>query len=340
MTHISIITTIALLAASSFAQAGYLGVRHFEALASERGQNIDFQLWYPAAPGGMATKAGENGLFYGVDAHRDADYAKGQYPLVLLSHGAGGNGSQFGWIASELVDNGYIVAAPNHPGSTTGNASAAEAVKLWKRPADFTAVIDMIEASDEIHQHVKIDQIAAMGFSAGGYTALAVAGAKIDPLILENFCDGPPTGMSDCAFLEQGGIDLHKMDLSASGRDNRDPRIKAVVSIDPGVIQTLTNDSLKEINIPVAIINLGKLGKIPLGVFAQSAAQAIPNAEYSTIKDAIHFTFLPECKPAGPAILKEEGEMDPLCSDGGGRSRAEIHQELATMIMDFLDRKL
>ena len=63
--------------------------------------------------------------------------------------------------------------------------------------------------------------------------------------------------MSDCAFLARLGIDLHNFDLSLAGQELRDPRITNAVVIDPGIVSTLTEKSLAEIDIPMLVINLG-----------------------------------------------------------------------------------
>jgi len=34
---------------------------------------------------------GGNGFFYGTEADRSASHANGQLPMVVMSHGAGGN---------------------------------------------------------------------------------------------------------------------------------------------------------------------------------------------------------------------------------------------------------
>ena len=321
------------------AYAGGAGIAHGAAFAPERGREVSYHLWYPAAPGGHAVTVGGNGVFFGTEAGREAPRREGRFPLVLVSHGAGGNAGQYGWIAARLAAAGYAVAIPNHPGSTSGDASAAEAVKLWKRPADLSAVLSAIEA-DPALSWIDAERAAALGFSAGGYTALAVAGALIDPEKLAAFCDGPPTGMSDCAFLKAGGVDLHAMDLSPAGQPHRDARVRAVVAIDPGTVQTLTDASLAAIDIPALVINLGRPGAIPPAVDAARAAALIPGGAFRTVPDAIHFSFLATCKPKGRQILADEGEPDPLCDDGGGRPRAAIHDELAETILSFLETAL
>ncbi|MEY8880017.1 alpha/beta hydrolase family protein [Donghicola sp. XS_ASV15] len=322
------------------AYTGSSGIKYGTALAPVRDQNLDFHIWYPATSGGKAVTVGGNGVFYGTPAGRRAPHQNGRFPTIIMSHGAGGNAGQFGWIASKLAEAGFVVLLPNHPGTTSGNASAEAAVRVWERPADLTAVLDEAVNNPADYPYVDPQRIGVLGFSAGGYTALAVSGARVDPEKLQRFCDGSDHGMSDCAFLARYGIDLHQMDLSPAAQDLRDPRISAAVVIDPGIASTLTSKSLSKIDIPVSLINLGDESIVPEGVHARKIAQTIPTARYDTIPDALHFSFLAECKPAGASILEREGEPDPLCSDAGGRDRGALHAELAGRIIAAFRRDL
>jgi predicted dienelactone hydrolase len=315
---------------------GHAGITYGSAYAPIRDQNVKFHIWYPANPGGRAVTVGGNGVFYGTEAGRNAPRQPGQFPTVIMSHGAGGNAGQFGWIASELAQAGFVVVLPNHPGTTTGNASAEAAVRVWERPADVSAVIDELTENAANYPYIDAGRISVLGFSAGGYTAMALSGARVDPDRLQRFCDGADHGMSDCAFLAHFGIDLHSMDLSPAGQDLRDPRIRNAVVVDPGIVSTLTDESLQQIDIPMFVINLGDPGTIPAGVDAAQAVQNIRDAQYELLEDATHFSFLAQCKPAGPRILENEGEPDPLCDDAGGQSRASIHGKLSEMIVDYL----
>jgi predicted dienelactone hydrolase len=317
---------------------GTVGIAHGAAYASVRDSNVTFDIWYPAHPGGKAVTVGGNGVFYGTPAGRKAPRRDGTFPLVIMSHGAGGNAGQFGWIASRLADRGYVVVLPNHPGTTSGNASAQAAVRVWERPQDVTAVLDHMTGHPDDFGHVDIDNIAVVGFSAGGYTALALSGARVDPDKLQGFCDQSDHGMSDCAFLRHFGIDLHQIDLSPAAQDLRDARVNTGVIVDPGIISTVTTESLSAIDIPLYVINLGTKETVPAGVHALEASQLVPNARHEFIPDATHFSFLAECKERGPQILENEGELDPLCEDGTGRSRSEIHDDLANRIVSYLDQ--
>lgn len=319
---------------------GTVGIANGAAYAPVRDRNVSFDIWYPAQPGGKAVTVGGNGVFFGTPAGRQSPHRDGTFPLVIISHGAGGNAGQFGWIASRLADSGYVVVLPNHPGTTTGNASAKAAVRVWERPQDVTAVLDHMTDHADDFAHVDFDNIAVVGFSAGGYTALALSGARVDPDRLQHFCDETDHGMSDCAFLRHFGIDLHQIDLSPAAQDLRDARVKTGVIVDPGIISTLTTESLSAINIPLFVINLGTEETVPAGVHALEAAQVVPDAQHVFIPDATHFSFLAECKERGPQILKNEGELDPLCEDGSGRSRSDIHDGLANRIVAYLDQAI
>lgn len=330
-------TLIASTAVPAFAAT--LGARALSFHARERGADVEALFWYPSDAAEPNRTLGENGIFHGQAVHWEADLPEGIQPLVVISHGAGGNAAQYTWLAEALVDKGFVVAGINHPGSSSGNSSAEEAVKLWQRPADVSALLDGLAADEQMQSLIDLQQVSMFGFSAGGYTSLALAGARIDVDKLHSFCD-QATGMSDCAYLRHGGVDLHAMDLDLAGRDNSDARIKAFVAVDPGVATTLTDASLASINAPVALIGLGAEGTIPPVVDAARAATLIPGVEYARISDAVHFSFLPQCKPKGAAILAEEGEPDALCDDAGGRPRAALHSQLAQMISQFFVEQL
>ena len=322
--------------ATAPAYEGRIGIDESEAFAPIRNANVDFHIWYPAQAGGRSVTVGGNGVFYGTSAGRDAPHRQGQFPMVLISHGAGGNAGQFGWIAAALADAGFVVVLPNHPGTTSANASAHAAVRVWERPADITAVIDHIVAQSQDYPYIDTNRIAALGFSAGGYTAMAVSGARVDAAALQGFCDHGDHGMSDCAFLARGGVDLHALDLSPAAQDLRDARIKVAVVIDPGIVETLTPNSLSNIDFPMLIVNLGDAGTIPAGVDASVVAKLILKAQYKRLDDATHFSFLAQCKPKGAKILENEGEVDLLCDDAGGRGRGAIHTELKDLIVAYL----
>ena len=75
-------------------------------------------------------------------------------------------------------------------------------------------------------------------------------------------------------------------------------------------------------------------------MIADRLAALTPNGTYANVDGAVHLSFLPECKEGGAELLKSIGETDPVCEDGGNRSRADIHAELNGLVLDALQRTL
>ena len=113
-------------------------------------------LWYPTDDRGAVEAPGENAVFYGVPAVTDATPTGGNHPLVVLSHGYGGSWRNLGWVAQALAEQGYVVAAPDHPGTTTFDRSPDQAAQLWKRPQQLLGLFHPIgvdELRDVLPQH-------------------------------------------------------------------------------------------------------------------------------------------------------------------------------------------
>ncbi|TQS72974.1 dienelactone hydrolase [Rhodobacteraceae bacterium] len=306
------------------------GVQTLSVISEEREADLEVMIWYPAAEGGKTVTLGENIFFKGTSAIQGAPIRDGKFPLVLLSHGAGlaGHAGAMSWIATPLAQEGFIVAAPTHPGNTGRDRSAEETMKLWLRPSDLSQTLDTIESDRTFHSHVESDQIGVLGLSMGGNSALSMVGAKLDPELFATYCDTDDLNTSLCDWVRLSGVDLHAMDKSAVGRDNRDPRVRFAVAIDPAPADIFAPSSFAGVSVPVTIVNLGKASEIPETIQASGLADAIPDATYQVIEAASHASMFPECKPHAAEIALEEGIEDPICTDGTGSSRNAIHAEI------------
>ncbi|CAN7227260.1 hypothetical protein LJR255_000812 [Pararhizobium sp. LjRoot255] len=89
----------------------------------------------------------------------------------------------------------------------------------------------------------------------------------------------------------------------------------------------------------MSFINLGSSGTIPAAVIADRLAELSSHGSYASVTGAVHFSFLPECKEGGAELLKSLEEVDPICEDDG-RSRADIHSELASLVLKALQQTL
>lgn len=134
----------AVMAAPSF--AAEVGVRQISLTAAptDYGRDLHVTVWYPAKDGGEPVMIGANRVFAGAPAVPDAAPAQGRFPLVVLSHGSGSRVQGMSWLATELAKAGFVVAGPNHPGTTSGYSTPGDTPKLWQRAADLSAVIDRL----------------------------------------------------------------------------------------------------------------------------------------------------------------------------------------------------
>ena len=337
----AILASMALAPHAAYAD-NHVGVRQLPAPSKERGADLDVTVWYPAQAGGEPAMLGDSPLFTGTPAMRDAPIADGKYALILLSHGAGlaGTPQALSWIATPLAEHGFVVAAPTHPGNGGKSRSAAETMKLWLRPADLAATLDAMGKDASFQDHLVQGETGVLGLSMGGNTALAIAGARLDPKLLAAYCDNDLLNASLCGWVRQSGVDLHAMDMRLAGRDNGDRRIRFAMAIDPAPSDVFASKSFADIRIPFDIVNLGRPGKIPATADASGIAKAISGSSYATIGDASHYSMFGECKPGAVALIASEEIGDPVCDDGSGRSRAAIHAQLIGIATAAFDRAL
>ena len=190
---------------------------------------LDVEVWYPAAqatpPGTSYRTLLRDGITETVlngAACRDGGCAEGiAAPLIVLSHGYPGNRYLMAHFAECLASKGFVVAAPDHPGSTYDDQQHF-GVTLLHRPLDQRAVIDgMAALPGDLGALTDTTQTGVIGFSMGGYGALILGGAGLATTALTH--EGAPKDGSLAQHLS--GSDSH--------RDLLDPRVKAILPIGP-----------------------------------------------------------------------------------------------------------
>src|SRR5262249_24338105 len=131
----------------------------------------------PAAPFVMP-------FFTKLNLYKDAGPAFGtsKHPLVMCSHGRGSNGLFYAWFAEFLAAHGYIVAALNHDRANTYDSTIAYlAHELCQRPRASGLSISLLLTAPFWGKSIDADRIGVAGHSQGGFTALWVGGARINP---------------------------------------------------------------------------------------------------------------------------------------------------------------
>ncbi len=262
------------------------------------------------------------------------------FALVLLSHGLYGQWSNEGWLAAELAASGMIVAAPTHPGTAWVNKDSLETAKLWERPRDLSRIIDYLGENETWRDAIDMNHIAAIGHSLGGYTVMAMAGARFDKVRHDRYCDAYPD-RGDCHWARKVGLGESARSVANLERSLGDPRLTAAISLDLGFTQAFDPASIAAIGIPVLVIGAGHhLPNLPVAEEFRYLAEMLPTATtiYREIEDISHFSFFAECKPDAIDLLAAAGEgEDIICQDGGGRDRAVLRVEIADQVKIFLD---
>lgn len=351
MTLKTLLITLSLCAAATTLHAADpVGVRKISVVTQDYPRALAVTVWYPSKGDGQTTAMDFGRVFEGGSAATDATIKGGRFPLVLLSHGSGSRAEGMGWLAIKLAEAGYVVAAPNHPGTTSGDSTPAATPKIWERTQDISVLISALAADPRWQGSIDQKRIGMLGFSLGGSTAMELAGARGDLSAYMDYCEKNP-GMMDCAWFAGGRgyaggeqvdvppLNLADVDRTRFEQQNSDARITSIIAVDPGLATTFRKDSLKAIDVPVTLINLGGVGHVPLAILSDQPAKDIPGASYLQVEGADHFSFLPICKPGASEILKSVGERDPICEDTA-RPRADIHAELSRLIVAAFDRTL
>ena len=325
-------TAVAAITLSPLCSAA-VGYAEIELSPTHRDEVMPVSIWYPADDDGLATLVGKNPVFVGEPAQRDATAKPDSHPLLLLSHGAAGIPYNLSWLSNALVEAGYVVAAPKHPGSSFGSYQFPEVLDLRSRRSDLISLLDTMLAGVGAIR-VDPDDVTVAGFSLGGASALTSVGVEARLDDYREYCTDE--SQLDCGWWALNQFDLGDVDKSGFEVREADSRIRRVIAIDPGMAQAFSAESLASVTQPVLLLNLADADAIPRAVDASVIAKQIPDAEWAAIADSHHFSFLGLCIDNAAALLAEEGEVEPICSELGDTPREVLHQQIIESIVGFL----
>ena len=296
--------------------------------------------WYPADEGSAAHIPVERSWFRKEPVAVDAPLARSydSLPLVLLSHGTGATAAGMEWLGFRLARNGFVALAINHHGHTGSEPYRAEGfLCMWERANDLTAILN--DPSWRSLIGVEIDErVFAAGFSAGAYTTLLLAGARIafSQFEPDNPAKSPIRGPREFPNLADELPKLYENPVFRTSWDRRrsdfsDSRIRAAFAIAPGrSVLGFSQDSLQAINKPVALIGGDEDTVAPPKQCCDWLSQNIPRCRSEILSGGVgHYTFLPEGSEIGREAAPE------LFIDREGLSRTAIHSDVAGKVAEF-----
>ncbi len=232
-----------------------------------------------------------------------------------------------------LKTEGYITAAVNHPGNTTMDDSGQGVVRVWERAEDLTRLLDTLLSDPAWQDRIDAERIGAAGFSSGGYTVLALGGAKYEASRLAEYCASEDHG-PDCDLADPN----LEVDFAGSERSYKDERIQAIFAMAPAVGQAITEQSLREFTAPVTIPAAKDDELVYPKYSAEHYAKHIPNAVLTLLPEGGHFIFL-QCN-VGTRIADWFIDHLDLCGKNFDVDREQVRNTVATQAVDFFNLHL
>ncbi|ODS93869.1 MAG: lipoprotein signal peptide [Comamonas sp. SCN 65-56] len=320
------------LAQTAWAGAYDAGMTQVEYVDAASGRTLSYMLIYPAAAADGAVPFRmpmTQGLRLYQDAPASPDGAR--HPLVVLSHGAGGNGSNYAWLGQYLAARGYIVALVHHYRANTYDRSALYVrSRLWQRPRDISLDISHLLQDKVWGPRIDPGRIGVAGHSQGGFAALWLGGAQINPEAFMRYQRGWKNNPLVPAHIRE------RMQVDAAPAQHlRDDRVKAVFAMAPGVIQAFGMDAegLRQTRVPVHLIVGAADRATPADENAAFAALHIPQAQLQLLPGPVgHEIFTNECDADGRDNYAES------CVDAPGVNRADLHQTIGEAAVAFFEK--
>lgn len=250
----------AVLALWAIAARADLGQTEIAATA----QDGPVTVFYASQAAAVPVKRGRLTLALAVDAPPQP----GNGRLVVISHGSGGSPWVHSDLARRLVAAGFVVALPEHHADNYKDDSDPGPDSWTLRPFEVSRAIDAVGRDPRFAPLLRLDRVGVYGMSAGGHTALTLAGGRWSPQRFMAHCDahladdfqacvglatrltgGPLDGLK--SWLALRVID-HRFD-DPQPRAHTDPRVAAVVAAVPFAAD-FDLDSLARPVVPLGLV--------------------------------------------------------------------------------------
>ncbi len=170
---------------------------------------------------------------------------RGNGRLVVISHGSGGSPWVHADLARTLVEAGFVVALPEHRADNYKDDSDPGPNSWTRRPAEVSRAIDAVGRDARLAPLLNLEKVGVYGMSAGGHTALSMAGGRWSPAGFKQHCEadlmedfqacvglitrltgGPFDGLKKSVAL---AVIRYRFD-DPNPRSHTDPRVAAVVA--------------------------------------------------------------------------------------------------------------
>lgn len=337
-----VLLLLGLLAAASHSQPLSLGF-----VQLKQGGGGSTAVFYPTQVGESPVTQGPFRLSWATEAAP----VQGNRRLIVISHGSGGAPWVHADLARILVTRGFVVALPQHAGDNYLDPSSPGPESWIKRPREVSAAIDRVANDSRLSPHLSFDSVGVFGGSAGGHTALSLAGGEWAPARFRDYCQqNIEADFSSCVgftmLLNGGWLDGIKLWIARriiawrfsdeTVQRHVDPRVKASVAMVPFAAD-FAPESLAEPRIPLGLVIAAKdVNQIP--AFHVEAVRKVCEPRCQVIMhlaDAGHGAMLSPMPP-----LQEGSVAAHLLGDPQAFDRANTLPLLHRRIAEFFEKTL
>lgn len=268
----------------------------------------------------------------------DSESAKGQ--LVVFSHGFAANRRFLEYLAYHLASHGYTVVSPDHPGSNVQSLLNAEisldsilpAQEFIDRPKDISFILDELENLNEsavFSNHFATDDVTIIGHSFGGYTALALAGAIVDPPAIRTHCNGSnPLTRAPGDWLQCAAAELPYGRLRLG-----DERVKQAIALNPIAGEVFGKDGLGNIDIPTVILTSTKDAITPSLTHQLQPFQELKGEKYLVVASGATHMSVTDLSNRNSLL-----SQSTLVPEVMGAEAEPVRQMLKAVSLSFLER--
>lgn len=206
------------------------------------GREIEVTLWYPAM------ETAENAA---------PDLSNAPYPLILYSHGHGGNRMELAYLTRHLASYGFVAAAMEQK----GHGGRFVLLDVVDQSMDVLFVLNQLASLSEgdLVGVFDSDNTGVAGYSGGGYDAIMVSGARWDDTYHWEWCaEHPGVYPQACTRSEQIYAYRAQFEpLPVQGelwQPLSDERIKAVLPLTGGPGLVFGERGLATATVPMLLI--------------------------------------------------------------------------------------
>lgn len=303
-------------------------------------------VYYPSSANDETVRKGP----FTLQLAPDGAPRRGNGRLVVISHGSGGSPWVHADVARTLVEAGFVVALPEHHADNYRDSSSPGPASWALRPAEVSRAIDAVAHDARFASLLATDKVGVYGGSAGGHTALELAGGRWSPAAFRRHCEAHiAEDFSSCVGfitrLDGNWLDAPKK-LVALGvirqrfddetwHSHTDPRIAAALALVPFAAD-FDPASLAAPRIPLGLVVARKdVNQVPR--FHGGAVLAICKTceLVADLTGASHGVMLSPLPP-----LESGSIAAALLADPPGFDRATVLPALDRHVVAFFTRHL